>query len=313
MNKKIILVCDSMENRIEQAKKLINFGQNLNIYTKEEILLVVFNEPDIKEFSSKIDFRSILNIKTGLKDHNPDEIGFCLEKIIEKTDFSYLCFDSSTKSLESASFIAGKSKASIITNILKIEAKNKFSRMIFNSKLEALVKNKKKKAVLTVSGSSFEKNPSPFSKESFEETEIKPKTSGVEIVETMSKSESSSLDNAKIILSIGRGLNSSEEIEKIFEVSKLIPNSAVGCSRPIVDEGLLGYERQVGITGRTVSPKVYSAFGISGSSQHIYGMKDSEFVISVNSDPYSSIFSHSDLCIVEDASLFLEILKQELE
>ncbi|MDY0362264.1 MAG: electron transfer flavoprotein subunit alpha/FixB family protein [Desulforegulaceae bacterium] len=311
MDKKIILVCDSHANKTDQAKKLINFGQNLYSYLKNEIILVVFNEKNIENFSRKINFGNILNIKT--KTHEFGDIISGLETVIEKTDFSYLCFDSSIKSLEQASYLAGKFNASIITNVLKIEDKNQFSRMIFNSKLEAGIKNLKEKCVLTIAGSSFDENDSIFSKNSIEEIEIPHENSDIKIIETMSRSESSSLDNAKIILSVGRGLNSSEEIEKVFEVSKLIPGSSVGCSRPIVDKGLLEYQRQVGITGRSVSPKIYSAFGISGSTQHLFGMKDCEFIISVNNDPHASIFGHSDVCIVEDAVLFLEALKNELE
>ncbi|MGE4518842.1 MAG: electron transfer flavoprotein subunit alpha/FixB family protein [Desulfobacteraceae bacterium] len=313
MSKKIILVCDSPAKRYEQAEKLINFGQNLYSYLKDEILLIVFNEDDIEKFTRKINFFSVLNIKTGSKITESADIAFCIEKVLEKTDFSFLCFDSSIKALEAASYTAGKFDASIITNVLKIKDKDRFSRMIFSSRLEADVLNQKKKTVLTISGSSFDTNDSTFAEKNIEEIEITPENSGVKIIETMSRSESSSLDNAQIILSAGRGLNSPEEIEKVFEISRLIPGSAVGCSRPLVDQGLLEYQRQVGITGRTVSPKVYASFGISGSSQHIFGMKDSEFVISVNNDPHSSIFSHSDVCIVEDAVLFLETLKQEIE
>ncbi|MCB9494031.1 MAG: electron transfer flavoprotein subunit alpha/FixB family protein [Desulfobacteraceae bacterium] len=311
MNKKIILVCDSQTNKTDQAKKLINFGQNLYSYLKDEIILIVFNEKNTEEFSKKINFGNILNIKT--KTNEFGDIISGLEKLIEKTDFSYLCFDSSIKSLEEASYLAGKFNFPIITNVLKIVDKNQFSRMIFNSKLEATVKNLKESAVLTISGTNFDKNDSLFTKNNIEEVEVSTGNSNIKIIETMARSESSSLDNAKIILSVGRGLNSSEEIEKVFEVSKLIPGSAVGCSRPIVDQGLLEYQRQVGITGRSVSPKVYTAFGISGSTQHIFGMRDSEFIISVNNDPHASIFGHSDICIVEDAVLFLEALKKELE
>lgn len=313
MNKKIILVCDSLTNKIDQAKKLINFGQNLYSYLKNEILLIVFNEENIEKFADEINFSSILNIKTEPINHESGNVFFFLEKALEKTDFSYLCFESSIKNLESASYLAGKFQASLITNVLRIEEKDRFSRMVFNSKLEASTSNLKEKAVLTISGADFEKNTSPFKKTDIKEIEIKDNYPGLKIIETMSRAQGSSLDNADIILSVGRGLDSAEEIEKFFEVSELIPGSAVGCSRPIVDQGLLEYQRQVGITGRTVSPKIYAAFAISGSSQHIFGMRDSGFVISVNTDPGSSIFGHSDVCIVEDAVLFLETLKQELE
>ena len=80
----------------------------------------------------------------------------------------------------------------------------------------------------------------------------------------------------------------------------------MGTSRPLVDMGWLDYPHQVGITGATVAPKLYLACGISGSSQHLAGIKEAEFVVSINKNPEAPIFHHSDICITADVIEFIE-------
>ncbi len=67
------------------------------------------------------------------------------------------------------------------------------------------------------------------------------------------------------------------------------------------------YQHQVGITGATVSPRLYIACGISGSSQHLAGMKKAEFVVAINKNPEAPIFLHADLCIIEDVFEFIDV------
>ncbi len=119
------------------------------------------------------------------------------------------------------------------------------------------------------------------------------------------------LKGAKIIVSAGRGIGEKERLKEIFEFAECFSSSAVGASRPLVDMGWIGYDHQVGITGAEVSPRLYIACGISGSSQHIAGMKGSEIVVSINKNPDAPIFRHSDICIRADVHEFIkEFLKQ---
>ncbi|MGM0418427.1 MAG: electron transfer flavoprotein subunit alpha/FixB family protein [Thermodesulfobacteriota bacterium] len=310
----IILVSDKTGNPSGQAEKLVNFGKELNSYKNTDLILIVFNCTDAEKLCSDLKSAHVININTEKEQITSQDIIFCLKKVLKNFDFSHLCFDMSVISTEAAGAAAVEFNCSIITGVNKINRENLFTRQIFNSKLESEVSPLKEKTVITVSGSSFKSDQSVSDvKGKTEEIQITLKNTGIQILETSSASQPSSLDNADIILSAGRGFTQKEETEKLFKISELIPSSAVGCSRPLVDMGMLEYKRQVGITGKTVYPKIYAAFGISGSSQHIYGMRDSEFVISVNSDPKASIFNHSDVCIVEDVHNFLEHLGEELE
>lgn len=113
------------------------------------------------------------------------------------------------------------------------------------------------------------------------------------------------LGKADVIVSAGKGVGTAENVPLIYEMSSVFPKSAVGASRAACDAGLFDYGHQIGMTGKTVSPKLYIACGISGSSQHIAGMKGSQLVVAVNTDPSAPIFGVSDYCIVEDLTQFI--------
>jgi electron transfer flavoprotein alpha subunit len=115
----------------------------------------------------------------------------------------------------------------------------------------------------------------------------------------------SDLKEARIILAAGNGFGCEDNLELIEKLARRLPHSAVAGSRIVCDAGWLGYDRQVGVTGATVMPDLYVAFGISGASQHLAGMQGSRFVIAVNTDANAPIFSEADACIVEDLTAFI--------
>jgi len=84
----------------------------------------------------------------------------------------------------------------------------------------------------------------------------------------------------------------------------------LACSRPVVDRNWLPKEKQVGISGKTVKPKVYIAIGISGAFQHVTAMQGSETIIAINKDPHAPIFSVADYGIVDDFKNVLPLLKE---
>jgi electron transfer flavoprotein alpha subunit len=126
------------------------------------------------------------------------------------------------------------------------------------------------------------------------------------------REEEISLMDAEVIVSGGKGLKDSKNFQLLFDISRLL-NGAVGASRSVVDMGWIQYSHQVGLSGKTVSPKVYIACGISGAVQHLAGMVNSENIIAINKDPDAPIFQVADLGIVEDALEILLLLKKKLE
>jgi electron transfer flavoprotein alpha subunit len=135
--------------------------------------------------------------------------------------------------------------------------------------------------------------------------------SGIKIV---SKELSKEIDisEAEVIVSCGRGLRSPEDFRTFEELANLL-GGAVGSSRPLVDEGWISKEHQVGFSGNIVKPKVYIACGISGSPQHLFGMRDSELIIAINKDPSAPIFSVADYGLIGDIYEIMPLLIKKIK
>ncbi len=120
------------------------------------------------------------------------------------------------------------------------------------------------------------------------------------------------LRQAETIVAAGRGIGSEENLALVEKLAACFPRSAVAGSRIVCDAGWLAYNRQVGVTGATVAPKLYMACGISGAYQHVGGMQGAELVVAVNRDPRAAIFHHADIGVVADLEVFLPRLIEAL-
>jgi electron transfer flavoprotein alpha subunit len=120
------------------------------------------------------------------------------------------------------------------------------------------------------------------------------------------------ITKADVLVSVGRGIEDQENIELAEELAEVM-GAVVSCSRPIVDAKWLEKSRQVGTSGQTVKPKVYMALGISGSFQHLGGIKGSPFIVAVNKNPKAPIFQVADVGIVEDMLEFMPEMTEKLQ
>jgi electron transfer flavoprotein alpha subunit len=115
-----------------------------------------------------------------------------------------------------------------------------------------------------------------------------------------------------ILVSVGRGIEDEDNIEIATELAEAV-GGVVSCSRPIVDAKWLEKSRQVGTSGQTVKPKVYLALGISGSFQHLGGLKGNPFIVAVNKNPKAPIFQVADVGVVDDLLEFVPVLTEKIK
>jgi len=200
-----------------------------------------------------------------------------------------------------------------VSDILSVESADTFTRPIYAGNAIATVQSTDAKKVLTVRGTAFEKAAAEGGSGTIE------KVSGGKDVglskfvgAEIAASERPELTSAKIIVSGGRALGSSEQFHATIDPLADKLGAAVGASRAAVDAGYAPNDYQVGQTGKIVAPEVYIAIGISGAIQHLAGMKDSKVIVAINKDEDAPIFQIADIGLVGDLFKIVPELTQKL-
>jgi electron transfer flavoprotein alpha subunit len=200
-----------------------------------------------------------------------------------------------------------------VSDILSVEGDKTFTRPIYAGNAIATVKSNDAKLVITVRGTAFEKAAKDGGSGAIEAVSATASGEGSKFVGAeISKSERPELTSAKVIVSGGRALASSENFHSVIEPLADKLGAAVGASRAAVDAGYVPNDYQVGQTGKIVAPEVYVAVGISGAIQHLAGMKDSKTIIAINKDEDAPIFQVADIGLVGDLFTIVPELTSKL-
>jgi electron transfer flavoprotein alpha subunit len=221
-------------------------------------------------------------------------------------NYSHILFPATAHGKNVAPRVAAKLDVAQISDITKVDAPDTFERPIYAGNAIATVQSTDEKKVITVRTTGFDPAAASGGSAPIETADAvadsgKSKFVGSEIA----KSDRPELTAAKIIVSGGRAMGSSEKFNEVLTPLADKLGAALGASRAAVDAGYAPNDWQVGQTGKIVAPQLYIACGISGAIQHLAGMKDSKVIVAINKDPEAPIFSVADYGL--EADLFTAV------
>ncbi|HNR87572.1 MAG TPA: electron transfer flavoprotein subunit alpha/FixB family protein [Spirochaetota bacterium] len=316
---RVYLVLDTVNNSIpRQSFDVLKCAAVMAGNDRSRILAIVPGSDCTKHAQSCSDEFGIATIALehhGLRLPNPDLLAALLDEILTFEGEICMCFSNTVNNAHTVSRLAIQHNASSITAVDSVSFKDGtplFTRSIFNGKCRQVVAPASTAVVATFNPGGFPEPTWMTTSESIPTVRTVRPNITPNAVQPVSLEESSDtdegLEEADVIVSAGRGIGARENLELIRSFAGIIRDSAIGASRPIVDNRWLPYSRQVGVTGRRVAPRVYIACGISGAHQHVVGMKDSQCIIAINTDPHAAIFDIADYGIVADLAAFVPLV-----
>ncbi len=238
-----------------------------------------------------------------------------LLELIDEKKPEFVIFPSTTDGREISARIAAEKSLGLTADCIDLKYDGKQlvqMKPAFGGGIVAEIISRTKPAMATVRPGMFQKTTGT---EKFNVAEIK--DTGVENFRLLSSmpvpSEYRPLSSSSIVIGLGRGIRKREFVQKALELSRKL-GATVGATRPIVDMGFVPRQQQIGLTGSSISSKLYINLGVSGQDNHVVGLRYAGNIVSVNIDPEAPIFKYSDYGVIWDvnefADGFLEYLKE---
>ena len=216
-------------------------------------------------------------------------------------DYSHILFPATASGKNIAPRVAAKLDVAQISDITKVDSADTFERPIYAGNAIATVQSQDAIKVITVRGTGFDAAAASGGSAAVQTIEAVADSGKSRFVgQEIAKNDRPELTAAKIIVSGGRALGSSEKFNEVMTPLADKLGAAIGASRAAVDAGYAANDLQVGQTGKIVAPQLYVACGISGAIQHLAGMKDSKVIVAINKDEEAPIFSVADYGLVAD-------------
>ena len=220
--------------------------------------------------------------------------------------YSHLVFPATAAGKNVAPRVAAELDVAQVSDVIRVDAPDTFERPIYAGNAIATVQSADRIKVLTVRTTGFDAAPATGGSAAVESVSAVADSGASSFVGSeIAKNDRPELTAAKIIVSGGRAMGSSDKFNEVLTPLADKLGAALGASRAAVDAGYAPNDWQVGQTGKIVAPQLYIAAGISGAIQHLAGMKDSKVIVAINKDPEAPIFSVADYGL--EADLFSAI------
>jgi electron transfer flavoprotein alpha subunit len=296
---------------VSEASKL---SKELNL---ESEAVIIGNDIENIGDVSKYGISKITHFKNpDLNNYSTSAYSEILSKYAKEISAKCLIFSNTSLGKDLAPHVAIKIDAGILMDCISLKVKNNevfTTRPIYAGKALLDIKLNSEIKIITI-------RPNVFKAVATENNgnkeiivrEISDLNLKTKVIETKKSDGKLDVAEADIIVSGGRGLKAPENFHLIEELAESL-GAAIGASRAVVDAGWRPHEEQVGQTGKTVSPTLYIACGISGAIQHLAGMSSSKYIIAINKDKDAPIFSIADYGIAGDAFEILPALTKEIK
>jgi len=220
--------------------------------------------------------------------------------------YGHILFPATASGKNIAPRVAAKLDVGQISDVTKVDGADTFERPIYAGNAMAPVQSSDSVKVLTVRTTGFDAAAAGGGSAPVETVAAAAASAKVQFLGSeIAKNDRPELTAAKVIVSGGRAMGSSEKFDEVLMPLADKLGAALGASRAAVDAGYAPNDWQVGQTGKIVAPQLYIACGISGAIQHLAGMKDSKVIVAINKDPEAPIFSVADYGL--EADLFTAV------
>ena len=320
---KILIYANQQDGSLTTgAREALAFGSRLASSTGGELeaVLVGHNIEEAAKEAVTYGANIVYTVSNPLLNQYQTDIYVdTLNSVFEQSDADIFILSFDRRGKELVGRLATRARASAITEVVNFitEGSNvKWVRPIYGDKAFGEYTTTKTKTVVGMRPKSQE----PAIPDHNLTGEIKPITVNVseedaitKIVETIQSALSGiKLEDARIIVSGGRGLEGSEGFEELQQLAEVI-GGTVGASRAACDAGWVPSSFQVGQTGAVVAPDLYIAVGISGASQHLAGITNSKTIVAINNDPEAPIFKRANIGIVADYKTVIPAMTEKLK
>lgn len=322
----IWIVGELKEGRLHPVTlELLTVGRQLANSLRQELVAVVIGHHMENLARLLVDYgpdKIILVAGEETKDFIPETYSDVLGALAERRKPFAILFPATYDGRDVAARLAARLGVGLAADCtdLKVDEEGRFVqvRPAFGGNLMAVIHQPTVRPQLATLRPRMFKPTKPEKRISPSVEYIKPKISNQSFTKLLLRTvrevaeESGSLDEAEVVIGVGRGIGSKENIRTINPLASLL-HAAIGGSRGVVDAGWLPHSQQIGLTGRAISPKMYIALGVSGAVQHLVGVRTAKEIVAVNKDPEAPIFKVATFGIVADMFLVVPLLVKELE